>query len=528
MNTTMTTTYISDLDLNSTTGYDLHLNLTTTYLNDLHLNFRENRGELDCDMECIWNRYRKSRTPILRPLTFFLSIIGIVGILGNTLVIIVFARTVQKRTSTYLVLMLAIIDLIACAIVIPGTLLKEWSFEFKSDLVCKLWELMRHFAIISSAMILAAIAFDRFLLVYRRLQNGNKHLTMAMILVAVVSSIALGVPPMLGVGVYMESFDGGLINIKVCMPNDQYISAEGLFLYWQIVTGLFGILIITIVSFYTLIFAMVYRHSARITSNSMNKSACPRQTSTQSKIQKQGINVLPFIGLPKSEQQTTYQINSSKPQMATFLPVTLLKAKRLFRKSKQTSPSKDNQVVAIKVIQNSASSVSSLSLGEDNNYTIKNPNPLTVQGTSKLMLEPEASTGRKLRQGHKNTSSKMLSVVAKSHDQVSQKALGSTIKQSTHNATAKSTNHSQYQQMRNQSAHVKTTQVLCIITTVYIISFLPMFLITHQVLGKNVIIFYLYFINNAANPIIYSFMNKKFRQDICKMFSCKSNRIWTG
>ena len=466
----------------------------------------------DCDIDCLWDRVRLSRLFVLRPLTIILSLIGIIGVIGNILVILVFSRTVKKRTSTYLVLTLAIIDLIACVIVIPGTLLKEWRFKFKCDLICKLWELMRNWAIISSAMILAAIAFDRFLLVYKKThQDGSKHVTMTMILVTMVTGIALGVPPMLGVGTYMETEEGGLINMDVCMPNDQLISVDSLFLYWQIITSLFGLLILTIIVLYMLIFAMVYRHSTRIHDST-------GLSSKQSKQMGRGTTVLPFVGFSKSEKPNISQKNTKKQteNHNNFLASRYKTVKNYFIKTKPLTKRKDNQIITIKIIENSTPSTSTLNYDREDicHHQNKTIPTSTVKGS---VLQPNTSLDEK-----KNDEV--------SHDHVPTKPANQRLAiPNTHNAPSTSTtNQKQALPMKNRSAHIKTTKVLCIITTVYIIAFLPMFLITHKALEKNIILFYLYFINNAANPVIYSFMNRKFRQDIWRMFSCRSNRVWTG
>jgi hypothetical protein len=62
-------------------------------------------------------------------------------------------------------LTLAIIDLMVCTIVIPGVIAREWRAVFYSDVLCKGLEFMRSLMIPSSALILVAIALDRFFLI---------------------------------------------------------------------------------------------------------------------------------------------------------------------------------------------------------------------------------------------------------------------------------------------------------------------------------------------------------------------------
>ena len=58
---------------------------------------------------------------------------------------------------------------------------------------------------------------------------------------------------------------------------------------------------------------------------------------------------------------------------------------------------------------------------------------------------------------------------------------------------------------RNRVANVKTAAMLFVVTVVFVVTFLPAFLMTVHLLPYNLVIFYMYFANNVANPVIYSF-----------------------
>ena len=71
-------------------------------------------------------------------------------------------------------------------------------------------------------------------------------------------------------------------------------------------------------------------------------------------------------------------------------------------------------------------------------------------------------------------------------------------------------------------ANIKTAVMLFIVTLVFIIAFLPAWLMALEVVDFKVVIFYMYFVYNVANPIIYAFMNKMFRENLAKLFgSCR-------
>ena len=66
-------------------------------------------------------------------------------------------------------------------------------------------------------------------------------------------------------------------------------------------------------------------------------------------------------------------------------------------------------------------------------------------------------------------------------------------------------------------ANIRTAAMLFVVTVVFLIAFLPAWLMAHHVVPYNEIIFYMYFVYNTANPFIYAFMNKSFRDDLRKI-----------
>lgn len=67
-------------------------------------------------------------------------------------------------------------------------------------------------------------------------------------------------------------------------------------------------------------------------------------------------------------------------------------------------------------------------------------------------------------------------------------------------------------------ANIRTAAMLFVVTLVFIITFMPAFFMALKIVPYNVVVFYLYFANNVANPVIYSFMNQNFRSNLEKLF----------
>ncbi|GFR71300.1 cholecystokinin receptor type A [Elysia marginata] len=142
-------------------------------------------------------------------LTVFLAVIFLVGISGNLLVLAVFARSRVRQASTLFIMALAGTDLIICLVILPGVLLKEWAVPFRNDAVCKLWEWLRCTTIPLSSLILVAVAVDRYVLIGRAAvtQPLSNRSAKAIILLAVLLSAGMALPPSLGVGVYQRAGD---------------------------------------------------------------------------------------------------------------------------------------------------------------------------------------------------------------------------------------------------------------------------------------------------------------------------------
>lgn len=71
-------------------------------------------------------------------------------------------------------------------------------------------------------------------------------------------------------------------------------------------------------------------------------------------------------------------------------------------------------------------------------------------------------------------------------------------------------------------ANLRTAATLFVVTAVFVVTFLPASLISLRVVPYHIFVFYLYFVNNVANPFIYSFMNKNFRDQLQPLFCRKT------
>lgn len=77
----------------------------------------------------------------------------------------------------------------------------------------------------------------------------------------------------------------------------------------------------------------------------------------------------------------------------------------------------------------------------------------------------------------------------------------------------------------NRSANVRTALMLFTVTLVFMVAFVPAWIMAHRLITYSVPVFYFYFVYNVANPFIYAFMNHTFKNYMRKMFTCRRLRI---
>ena len=93
----------------------------------------------------------------------FLTLISVIGIIGNLIVAFVYWKKKDKQTSTFLILVLAFSDFTVCSIFVPLTIYMEnVLYETSSLLLCKSFFFIQTTTVPFSSLLMTAIAFDRY------------------------------------------------------------------------------------------------------------------------------------------------------------------------------------------------------------------------------------------------------------------------------------------------------------------------------------------------------------------------------
>ena len=225
----------------------------------------------------------------------YLSVLAVVGSAGNALVMCVFSKKKDKLTSTLFIIALATVDFITCVVVIPFTVYMEvFNFSVSSDVCCKLYQFLITCNIPFSALVMVAIAVDRYLCIchpFTRLLTTNRAKILIGFLAAVAATLGACVAMFFGVyeprneatanestntttdaivtpfgghpvtapvTVDMDSGDG-LINTGKCKENDLILSHDFQWYYQKLFTFMYPVCLLAVVVLYVLIYRSVLR-----------------------------------------------------------------------------------------------------------------------------------------------------------------------------------------------------------------------------------------------------------------------------
>lgn len=395
------------------------------------------------------------------PVEIMMSVFMVSGAIGNTCVLFVYSNRRQKTSANKFIMFLAVIDLFACVVIHPYIIYKLMNtFDQTWAFACKVFEFFVHCNLAISGLTLMLVAIDRFLAICRPV----KFLT----------------------------FDKHVVK---------------------------AILIITAISVAGSLPLFEFYGPAPSTFTAFNES---------------------FIGF-KCHYKEEYQNSISLMAFSTFVlccflteiiaMVILYKhvAITAYRSQRNVVPLSNAHILAGITSTNTTldpTQTSVLSQGRESSVHMTSSN----SGVAKIQLPPKS------RRTYKTPSLNVTSLFLV--DQSTQSVSHSEIELKNRPASTSFTNNTMTINNGNQfSTRLKAAKVLFLVTAVFFMSWMPFFImrICHTVNSlywldqsttRHVIetmLNHVFYLNNAANPIIYTMINKNFRRD-CKILFRKHCR----
>ena len=171
------------------------------------------------------------------PLTIFFGLLAGFGMIANAYVFFVYKYKYSKCNFRTFVLCLAMIDFLSCLFVLPSEMYghRMWfSYPASKAWLCKLKTLISGAAVFTSSFVLLLISIDRFKKVCRPLHKQMKAKTafrLCLMIFGIGSVIVIPVPILFGIQTTNITYDGYNFEITSCQKDDLYKNSVWLTIY---------------------------------------------------------------------------------------------------------------------------------------------------------------------------------------------------------------------------------------------------------------------------------------------------------
>ncbi|KAJ8320303.1 hypothetical protein KUTeg_001890 [Tegillarca granosa] len=386
---------------------------------------------------------------------------AIVGVVGNALVLYVFSNLKQKLTSTIFILTLAGTDFATCLVTIPFTIGVELAdFYVGYDSVCKFYQFLVTMTVPFSAFVMVAIAVDRYLCIcHPFLHVMTIKRAECIVACLCVFAVILGILSSLTSSVYMYKTETINSTNSVLYNVSKYpiINSSG--------------------------FDLVYSKNDSMYYYYVNETVSEK------------VRTLNFSGycqnIPVIFDQQFFDVYQKI--YSAFFGITGLIVMVLYALIYKSVLARRRQ--RMKNVKNVCCGLWAEIPGESENTT--EITTLNNEGKEVSRVGEAAEESEKLTQ--KN---------------------GTHKKATEKDTILKPGSLSRAKLEKFRMANIKTAFMLSIVTLVFILSFLPSWLMALRVIDMYPIVFYLYFFYNVANPVIYAFMNNAFKTQLKQLFHC--------
>ncbi|KAK6167654.1 hypothetical protein SNE40_021630 [Patella caerulea] len=413
----------------------------------------------------------------LLPAILYVGILMMVGFLGNGLVCFIFARKLKPGTQNIMISCLAACDFLVCSIGMPLEITDmRFDYTFESDFACKLLSFIHSLSTIWSVLILVAIAIDRYIKACRpfRRQMTVREAKKA-ILVSLLTAILLSWPTIFIFGTHSK--DTGIPGLfgKDCSTSDAMKGTNYPLIYNSIL--FVGFILLTAV--FIVLYVKIYKRAKRQKEIMDKARTC--ETSTE-------------------KSSTPESVNRSDTSTESVTQTTI---------SPTISTQTDDSL-----IRNGAPVVN-----------LEDKTDFVGNGIYSLTLSSEVSVDKPTcikidSLGTVDLQKSLPSIPPSPTDMGESVAYG----------TKQEVKSSKKSRTRGKhGAEHRTTIIAFLVTTVFVLSYLPFLGMTffnegynYDLHGSSLVAYNIflrsYFVNSAVNPIIYGLLNLQFSRAAKAMF----------
>lgn len=517
------------------------------------------------------------------------TLISFIGIVGNVLVLIVYKKKLKdNETITFFIIHLAITDLACCLFLIPINCYHELNIgKIDSDFMCKFHSFLNILNVTYSCLLMALVAFERYLCIIwpfsKLLTKFRSKILMAFLFTL---CLTIGMLGSLGIGIYHQvlkvssknsstsfvanfssimPYDGSMYYVKgndvsrKFMIDNQNRSTKILYqnktLEWMATNNCFPnnkIIPVYIVNYVRLfqnfivaacfsiifvLYAFICVFVSKRRQLKANRANYYTQILMRSKQNTYFSKSEPSVSRNNSllNKNGIEEVNSLKPKIVVTISQTGEEPRVEIasfintdipnidddESERFTNENKDN-----KSTQTVASSIAQLK----NSKKYKSSSPTRKVGDeideNNNKLKPTDENQEKLGNVKSSVGAVSEGVIIrprkKRSKRNSRKRADST-RQITTKSQKYTSNYINYSNIL--MANLKTALMLFVVTIIMAIVYTPALLTSLGYITYNPIHWNIIYINNAANPLVYSFLNSNFRKSLKNSFGCFLNRL---
>ena len=497
-------------------------------------------------------------------------VIGLIGFIGNSLVLMVFKKKLKdNETITFFIFHLAFTDLVCCLIFLPINYYHEYIIlddrGMESDFMCKLHTFINVVNISYSCLLMTLVAFERLFSIFYPIDKIFTILKAKIFMLILFSlCVTIGVLGSLSIGTEHQVFqqmlnnynfsssflnsleshkntqidsnnnsdsnnelvhkitieriylveENSLINITYwantghCFPNNKIISHEVFMIIYRIQNSIVGLSFVVIFILYVLICGFVSKRRYL----KMKRVQYYKQILYRSK---QNTN----LTNTKSEQTLSANIsfmnclgNQCENESSTEANPSMKcieNSNNQIEMNNQLEANSNCNIINNQINETNFEEKQNLSINDANSILELNLNQTDTNNKSTQTVNSSIAKIKKSKRYKKSISSKTVLKPKKISFTKKSKKLKNDLKSPF--STEGLPNYSNI-----LIANIKTAFMLFVVTLIMIIVYMPAFLTALKLIEYNPFLWNIIYINNASNPFIYSFLNSNFRKNLRK------------
>lgn len=213
------------------------------------------------DTDDILQRLSDERAFQLLPVFVFFGLVFVLGLVGNSLTVYIYWAKFKATWSRTAIVALGIFDLVSCLVAVPGEMVDlRYSFNYHSDVMCRLSRACATFPSIASGLMLTTVAFDRYRLICTPLKSSSSRRSAKKHVLAVcILSFLVTWPAAIIYGtITIETGYQGVTGTE-CSTSDLVRHTKFPLVYNLVLAAIFTASFVAMIVFYALIGRQIYR-----------------------------------------------------------------------------------------------------------------------------------------------------------------------------------------------------------------------------------------------------------------------------